>query len=153
MRVQLELSTTGTRATAWSLSAQPSLLSQATQGDDEEFGTIDLEAYGSEDQEFGVSKKRRRQWRLDNKPVCKKAFQRLLGVGNNRMKRVSSTYNGTDLRTLGGSGISFTLRIIVELSLTVIAPAIHMQLVGGMLCASQQQRQQRRERSMEGRVR
>ena len=40
-------------------------------------------------------------------PVCREAFAHLLGVGKRRLTRCRSSYQGRDLRTVGGRGGTF----------------------------------------------
>ena len=42
----------------------------------------------------------KRCWRLDGQDVCRKGFSRALGIGDNRLMRVTKTFRGKDLRGL-----------------------------------------------------
>ena len=47
------------------------------------------------------------QWLLAGHPVCREAFAHLLGVGKRRLTRCRRSYQGRDLRTVGGRGRTF----------------------------------------------
>ncbi len=51
----------------------------------------------------GAQVVQRRAWSLDTKRVCREAFCSLLGIGAKRLRRISRTLRGKDLRSAGSS--------------------------------------------------
>jgi hypothetical protein len=48
-----------------------------------------------------TSSSNRRHWKLDGQPACRHGFCRALGIGRNRLQRVSKTFRGKDMRGWG----------------------------------------------------
>ena len=56
----------------------------------------------SNSEEHGGKRRQRRTWKIDDRIVCRKAFQKIMGLSSQRIQRVSKTHLGLDTRLIKG---------------------------------------------------
>lgn len=64
---------------------------------------------GSESEASSDDCQSRTTWFIDNVQVCRKAFARLLGIGQGRIQRTRHRFQGKDERSMRGQGLSSQL--------------------------------------------
>ena len=95
----------------WSLAkpAQDGLLWAMQSGGfgcgDEKCSSSDSEDSSGSDNEESTKRSRQVKWLLSGTQVCRRSFQRMLGIGCGRLNRTRARFQGIDERTLKGQGL------------------------------------------------